>query len=370
MKQNSRNPYTGWNPEQAASAFPFPFREEQLTSLGFSLDQLDALCEDNGSRQWAPVPASYWDSELYSQGLLLRAMASWPTVLPIPICGDHGASATTLWPRAFESNSRDHLTPSAFNYLVADRPVGTKLHLIPSPWGHWIRSNKVTLATDARGTLAFIPHLLPGDRHDVETLEEYVNQLTMLPEEYQPVVACVHMHDARSGLAERLKGMGLAVVTAGNTSHPLFFLRWIAIARLFNFATSPSPGSELIHFHLLGGKYFIHGTKPTFKGPLESKLVAIENHRSSASRTARNAAFAFRDAAFAFPPKDSAKAAQSLYVSLFTTLGPRMRPVCLRRLFVRRLLRVGLSYWARWILYLVMRLFPSLARSARRFRHR
>ena len=81
--------------------FPISLSHSVLQS-GFSLEQLRSLVDGEMGARDAVIPWAYWDTELYSQGDLLRAHVGWPKWLPIPVAGDHGPSpGFGYWPRGY-----------------------------------------------------------------------------------------------------------------------------------------------------------------------------------------------------------------------------------------------------------------------------
>jgi len=70
----------------------------------------------------------------------------------------------------------------------------------------------------------------------------------------------------RRGLDKDIKKRGFRVTTAGNTLHPRFANRFYSILRDFEYATSPTIGSQLFYAHELGVKYFIHDYQVKARG--------------------------------------------------------------------------------------------------------
>lgn len=359
-----RNPYRKWTADEAAASFPFELSAGPIG--GFSRHQMELLVAEPTITERNIAPWRFWDTELYSQGLLLRAITGWPLALPIPLSGDHGAVQSGIWPRAFESDVRHYVTASVVNFLAADHPDDVEVHLISSPWSDWIKGHGIGLDAQASGTVAFLPHLLPGTVHTDDFLDRYVAELKELPSHYQPVVVCVQMHDVKSRTGERIRAARLPVITAGHTSHPLFFFRWVELARRFRYGTSPSPGSDLVHFHQLGGEYFIYGPPLEFSGSLRGQLVAAAEHRNRCHQSAWEALCQFRNRAFSYPPSAANAAAKDLYVAFFTTIGPRLSARQLRKLFFERIHTVGLRYWLKWCVLVPFYLSPHALRESQK----
>lgn len=315
---------------------------------GFSENDLRRLCDGDWAHHPTGVPWRYWDTELYSQGELIREMAGWPSWLPIPVSGDHGPMPGCLfWPRGYEAGLRDYLTTSPIKLAAAVRPKRLRVHLIRSPWVEWIRRHNIAVREDAEGTLAFVPHLQPGLTHDDAYIATLVAELTSLPREFHPVVACVHMHDIRHGLGKALRKHGLPVVSAGNTSHPSFIGRWAEIAQHFKFATSPQPGSELLLFHSMGGSFFVFGA-PSETWAASPQAAQQEEKRNDVERYLDQSHSLWVHKLFPFPPDSQLRPRQDAYLSIYVDKCERLTPSQLRRLFYRRLPFLGLAYLIRY----------------------
>ncbi len=319
---------------------------------GFSIEEMGALVEERPACGAHRAKGLYWDTEGYSQGDLIRASVGWPIWLPIPVSGDHGARSTlSLW-RGVQVGARHYLTTDFLKAHLVRRPNWLRVRLVRSPWQVWIERSGASLDNAAEGTLAFVPHLAPGAQHTETFVREYARELLALPDEYQPVVACVHKHDVRSGLPGLLMKHGLPVVTAGNTSHPLFFARWVDLVRTFRFATSPSPGSDLILFHALGGTYFVYGPPFNFSGRIKSDDAA-QAIATDLESLLDGALAGLQHDLFAYPPDASLRPAQDAFLSLFLTAGDRLTEAQLRIVMLRAMLSVSPRYLWKWALHRV-----------------
>lgn len=338
----SRNPYRLLSPAEGELSIP-DFAGEHPRD-GFSTRVLEHLMEPWPKRS-RNAPWLYWDSELYSQGMLLRALAGWPDWLPIPVNADHGAvSMMNFPPREQHAPSGVHLTYSAVKYALAPPLEQCEIYLAPSPWVAWMEAAGAKVRPDARGTLAYLPHSLPGDTLSEDYVDEYLDWLSGLGPDHSPVVISLHPHDVRDGLHHELIERGLRVVTAGDSIHPSFFLRWVAIAQHFRFATSATAGSQALLFHSMGGTYFLGGPFPRFNG---TTLAEDETYRSRTSFQARlqDEVSRLEQGLFSRPER---AASQAEYLQLFISSGKREDFRAIRRLFFRCLTRAPHSYWLRW----------------------
>lgn len=318
---------------------------------GFSLQELIALADDKPRQSSFRAEVLYWDTEGYSQGDLIRASTGWPQWLPITVAGDHGAISTLSFLRGVDLGARHYVTTNVIKDSLVHRAEWMRVKLVRSPWQDWIDRAKVAIDDAARGTIAFVPHLVPGSQHTEAFTRDYVEALHDLPDEYGPVVACLHKHDVKSGLAAALMDLGVPVISAGNTSHPLYFHRWVELVRRFRYATSSYPGSDLVLFHQLGGTYFVYGPKLEFHGSIDSDDRAA-SQMTDLEVLLQNELDDLRDRLFAYPPDRSARPAQDAYLSLFLTAGDRLTPWAFWRLLAGALVRVRPSYWRKWLRHL------------------
>jgi hypothetical protein len=88
-----------------------------------------------------------------------------------------------------------------------------------------------------KGTICFAAHSTPGI-DDTSDIELYARQLLALPDKFQPVTVCLHMHDINKGQYKIFQNAGLPVVTAGNTSDHKFIERFLNILKEYSYSTS------------------------------------------------------------------------------------------------------------------------------------
>lgn len=228
---------------------------------GFTDVQLKRICSEEFGRsegvRFYSSPWLYWSSEMYSHGRTLREWLGWPSFLPIPAFSDHGIEH-------FPELHGPELDTKASVYLTWSKwrldPPNKKSKLvigIPHPWITFRRRRGIRVLETARGTLCFVPHRLPGHTFSDYDYEHYIEALTREVE--RPRALMVAMHDIRMGVVEKLRPLGLPILSAGNTDSPRFVERFYDITRRFSSATSSSVGSQLYFCHELGLRYFLFG---------------------------------------------------------------------------------------------------------------
>jgi hypothetical protein len=305
--------------------------------------ELESACEPSftGFSPW-----TYWTSEHYSLGKCLRILAHYPRFLPLYVYSDHGAGLhSAFYPHELVNNAHVYLT---FHPLKAERHknlLQKRVVRIPHPWTHYRRSRRIERNSASRGTLAFVTHHAPGfEWHDHVTLE-YFASLRALPDKYQPVVLCLHMHDIHAGLHRNLRGSGFPIVTAGNTSSLAFVDRFYDLVTKFRFATSPSWGSQVAYCVELGVPYFFLGDRPRLLNLSHREVPLGEvRYRDEYEQEYNERA----DALFRIPV-DEVTAEQYRFVNSVLGLDSRISRVQLSWILWREFFRHWRQWWPTWL---------------------
>lgn len=222
------------------------------------------LLSDERERKYKrTVPWLFWPTELYSFGRCYREWLGWPRWLPIPSYGDHGVALSgTADQHETDNPARIYLTWSKHRENIFDHTSNKQVFRILHPWINYRRSMNISQTDRPTGTIVFHAHSNAGiDIVDYD-FASYFEQLRALPEDYHPIVICLHMHDINKGYHTELRHYGFQIVTAGNTSSPFFVDRFYEMIRSFRYATSNKPGSELFYCEELGVRYFVYGQEP------------------------------------------------------------------------------------------------------------
>ncbi|MBU0620446.1 MAG: hypothetical protein KJ795_01230 [Gammaproteobacteria bacterium] len=234
--------------------------------------ELEQACEEGfaGASQWA-----HWTSELYSLGKCLRIWTGYPECFPLFVYSDHGVGLHShLFPHEIENPARLHLTWNPVKELRNAGADHKRVIQIVHPWISYRRQRGITRTLSPRGTLVFYMHgtdVVQWQGHDSE---EYFKQLRELPEELQPVVLCLHMHDIRAGVHKKLRRYGFPIVTAGNTMATDFVDRFYDLIKDFSCATAQTWGSYAAYCVELGVPFFFLGEQPKLMNIADSNLPA------------------------------------------------------------------------------------------------
>lgn len=227
---------------------------------GMTDAELVHACEDQftGVSAWA-----HWTSEVYSFGKCLRYWTKYPSIFPLFVYSDHGVGLEThLFPHDLENQAKVHFT---WNSVKEQRYKGSadkKVIQIIHPWIAYRRSKGITRTTTPGGTLVFFSHGTTAVKWEGHDTEDYFEQLRKLPDKFQPVVLCLHMHDIKAGLHKELRCQGFPIVTAGNTLSIHFVDRFYDLVKDYAYATSQTWGSQVAYCVELGVPYFFLGERP------------------------------------------------------------------------------------------------------------
>jgi hypothetical protein len=254
-----------------------------------------------------------WTSEVYSFGKCFRYLANYPSVFPLFIYSDHGVPLDSfIYPHELNNKSRIHFTwnPHKENRYanIKDRAIIR----VPHPWINYRKKKNISLAESRKGTIVFFAHSTPDVRWENHDSKEYFEQLNSLPEKFQPVTICMHMHDINAGHHKKLRQYGIPIVTIGNVYSPYFIDRFYQLTREFSFATSHSWGSQVAYCIEFGIPYFFMGNTPRLINIGDKELpigLVAQYHDSYHEELAKKAETLFRT------PVDSITKEQKAFIS-------------------------------------------------------
>lgn len=235
-------------------------RKLESSITGMTDTELETACrvDSKGASIW-----HNWTSEIYSFGKCFRYMASYPDIFPLFVGADHGVGLeANLYVNELDSNVKTYFTWHPIKerrYKSIKKP---QVIQIPHPWIFYRKALTITRSDKLKGTLVFFTHQTLGVKWEGHDTEEYFAQLRKLPDKFQPVVLCLHMHDVNTGLHKELRSHGFPIVTAGNTSSINFVDRFYNLIKDYSYATSQVWGSQVAYCVELGIPYFFLGEKP------------------------------------------------------------------------------------------------------------
>lgn len=237
---------------------------------GFSDADLELLCTLGLSGFDSTLPFKkktwlYWPTEIYGFGRCYREWLKWPNWLPIPVYGDHGVCIHgKLEGHEINSRPKTHLTWYRDRAEYSENHKFKKMMRIPHPWVTYRRNFGYKLNPDARGTLIFFAHSIVGTEIVDYDWDGYFEKLVSLPDDFHPLVICMHQHDINKGYHRALRKFQLPIVTVGEASSPYFVDRFYSLVSSFKYATSSIGGSDLFYCEEMGVRYFLMGGEPVY----------------------------------------------------------------------------------------------------------
>lgn len=250
---------------------------------GLNEKQLLFLCDEKNANRGV-FPWVYWTSELYSFGKYIRKYGYYPPFLPLTVYSDHSGPVLEEEPYKHELECGapyflTHSKKKSENYIFR---TGKKSLVMFSPSVFYRRSNNINKSNNAKGTIAFPVHTLPNF-DEIFDVEKYIEELINLPEKFQPVSVCLHMHDINKGRHNFFLDSNIGVYTAGNSSDVRFIERLYSIIKNFNYTTSNHLGTITFYSIEMGIPFFICGEKQIDINKDDNNLpigLVIENNNS------------------------------------------------------------------------------------------
>lgn len=209
----------------------------------------------------------FWTWEVYGLGSATKDLLDLPPNQTLKCGSDHGILLETE-PSEQEINLGSDLFVT-WSKWRADLmfPDGRRVVQMQHPWisfRHKYQFRKPR-GEDSRGTLAFVPHSVPGLISEDFKLSTYLDELLSLPVEFHPISVCFHVHDVSFENIMLTLQMGIGVETVGSSLSPTYTSRFYNMIRDFKFATSPSIGSQLFYCQEFGVEYFLFDPSKRFQ---------------------------------------------------------------------------------------------------------
>lgn len=212
---------------------------------------------------------TFWNWEVYGLGSTLRKVLGIGWSRQLNAGSDHGVNLGTEPGEADIKLQTDlYLTWSSWRAQMSF-PDNRVVVRVQHPWVPYRKIRRYHLSPKARGTIVFVPHSVPGLRYEEFNLDLFLDNLELLPAELRPLTLCLQFHDASAESALKITKAGHRCVTVGNSLSPSYADRFYALIRNFEYATSPSIGSQLFYCHELGNKYFLFDPESRFQRRLE-----------------------------------------------------------------------------------------------------
>jgi hypothetical protein len=220
----------------------------------------------------------FWTWEVYALGAALRRVLNLGWGPRLSVGSDHGINLGTEPGDSDQKLETDiHVTWSLWRAKMEFHDARLVLRA-QHPWVPYRKIKGYSLSPQARGTIVFVPHSVPGLDYEEFNIEDFLATLKSLPEKFHPLTLCLQFHDASIEAVIKIAKAGYRSVTAGNSLSPSYADRFYSIIRTHQYATSPSIGSQLFYCHELGVRYFLFDPQKKFQRRLNpTKGVPLPN---------------------------------------------------------------------------------------------
>lgn len=237
-----------------------------------NVDQLVSYCNTDIKSSCKVFPAPYWTAVVYGFGKHLREYGYYPSWLPLCVYTDHGVKTEHKpYKHELESDAPTQLFHSPVSLLEWKKYSSKPCFVMFSPFVFYRQEHKVLQIVSANGTIAFPAHSTPSI-DDISDVEEYAKQLLDLPDEFQPISVCLHMHDINKGRHYIYEKYNIPIYTAGNCFDERFTERFYDIIKNFKYSTSNIVGSYLYYSIEMGIPFFLYGNKQLYINQSDSNL--------------------------------------------------------------------------------------------------
>ena len=241
-------------------------------TIGMTDAELELACD---SKSTGVSPWAHWTSEVYSFGKCLRFWTKYPRAFPLFVYSDHGVGLHShLFQHELENQAKVHFTWHPMKEQRYKNFANKKVIQIIHPWISYRKLQRITRSTRPEGTLAFFMHGTTTVKWEGHDTEEYFEKLRKLPDKFQPVVLCLHMHDIKAGLHKNLRRYGFPLVTAGNALSVDFVDHYYNLVKNYSYATAQTWGSYAAYCVELGVPYFFMGERPELINIADKNLPA------------------------------------------------------------------------------------------------
>lgn len=232
--------------------------------VGMSEKQLLEFCADDNIQT---IGGRYfdWTPEVYGSGKHLREYGYYPRQWKLYVHTSHGGPAQADKP---SKGDLEFKAPIALYYnprfVDEFKKISKKeCYVVMAPMVFYRQNNKIEQLPEAKGTLAFVGHSTPLI-DDISDIDDYINDLDKLPEEFHPISVMLHPTDVNKGLHKYFIKRGVPVYTSGNNRDYRFAERFYDTLRKFKFSTSNLPMSCLFYSVEMGIPHFLYGTPPHY----------------------------------------------------------------------------------------------------------
>lgn len=240
---------------------------------GYSESKLLSLCSEKNSFtgycEW-----KYWSSELYSFGKYARIYGFYPKWLPLYVYMEHGVDMLPteyIAPHNIENDAYCMFFMDSRKIPFYKKQTNKPCYPMKSLSVFCRRYKKINKIKNSIGTLFFFSHSTPDIDNNMN-IEKLCDDLKQLPESFQPVCVCLHMHDINKGCHKVFIDNNIPVYTAGNTSDCRFSERFYQLMKNFKYSASNEIGSYTFYSVEMQIPFFYYGSPPEYYNKLDDNI--------------------------------------------------------------------------------------------------
>lgn len=229
---------------------------------GQTEEELVDICNDRHNNNY---PSPSWTAEVYSIGKCLRDTTGYPSFLPLNIYTQHGPNGSAggkIPEHEYKNNTYCLLVSSSSSKKYGDT-TPKKTIQYEYPIITYRRKHGINQANDARGTIVFPDHSIPGFNVNFD-YDDFCNELNNLSEEYKPVCICLHYHDINKGQHKEFIKRGFPVYSAGTPYSNDYIDKFYNILKNFKYSMSNAIGSHVYYSIEMGIPFSLIGKRPNY----------------------------------------------------------------------------------------------------------
>lgn len=177
---------------------------------------------------------------------------------------EHGINYNYQQPDARLKQAKNELLFLDNQHRVEAVPNKPHRYILGPPYVHYRRMREMHYRPEAKGTVAFPAHSTT-DLESSFDWDAYAKKLSELPEEFQPVTACVYWADVLLDRHKYFEKYGIPSFTNGYMSDKDYIAQFYDLLLKHRYACSNSIGSYLFYAVEAGMPFLLMGEKESYK---------------------------------------------------------------------------------------------------------
>jgi glycosyltransferase involved in cell wall biosynthesis len=197
----------------------------------------------------------------YGHDFILKKYTDLPLNYPLKAIIPHGIYLSdAVWEPEIQSTlpvifSYPSYREQAYIHSLEDKGIHKVVIPVASPFLYLLELLKENPKPERKGTILFPAHSthFVTSQADWESLAE---ELINLPEEFQPITACIYWRDIELGQHLPFQRRGMRIVSAGHMLDWNFLFRFYHLCSIHRYSTSNEFGSHIFFSIKAGCSYF------------------------------------------------------------------------------------------------------------------